>query len=179
MLVYRLTNSVNGKVYIGIHGKTDDVENRWMAHIKKAKSGSPDVFVVDVLYRAQTDSELRKMETFFIILHQSHVRENGYNQTLGGQGLWSPSEELRARLRLVHTETQSSPAYRARMSAKLAVISAAGLNCCKAKAVRCLSTKEIFASLQNAVDKFGGCTSNLARSIRLGHRYFGKTWAYA
>jgi hypothetical protein len=40
----------------------------------------------EVIYRAKTADELSKMETFFIVLHQSHKVENGYNMTLGGEG---------------------------------------------------------------------------------------------
>jgi len=38
------------------------------------------------------------METFFIILHQSHKPENGYNMTMGGEGSygWTPSKETKA-----------------------------------------------------------------------------------
>lgn len=39
-----------------------------------------------MIYRAKTADELSKMETFFIVLHQSHKVENGYNMTLGGEG---------------------------------------------------------------------------------------------
>ncbi len=47
----------------------------------------PEVFTVEVIYRAKTLAELFKMETFFIVLHQSHATKNGYNLTLGGEGV--------------------------------------------------------------------------------------------
>jgi len=97
MLIYKLTNRVNGKVYVGKWRKAT-VTERWSRHLWGARHGSkahihnairkfgPEVFSVEILYRAKTDDELSKMETFFIILHQSHKPENGYNMTLGGEG---------------------------------------------------------------------------------------------
>lgn len=97
MLVYRVTNTVNGKVYIGkTEGST--VSRRWKEHRHAARRGSPyyfynairkygvGAFTVEVLHTAKTQDELRKMETFFIVLHQSYKPENGYNMTMGGDG---------------------------------------------------------------------------------------------
>lgn len=39
---------------------------------------------IEILYAAKTVAELNAMETFFILLHQSHLPENGYNRNLGG-----------------------------------------------------------------------------------------------
>ncbi len=104
MLIYRVTNTVNGKVYIGKWSHpTSDL--RWRLHKSAAKNGSPyyfhrairkygpDAFKVEVIHRAQTLDELSKMETFFIILHQSHKPENGYNMTMGGEGRLGPMPE--------------------------------------------------------------------------------------
>jgi len=190
MLVYRITNTVNGKVYIGIHGKTSDVQNRWMVHLKKAKCGSqlyihrairkygPGSFTVEVLHHAKTEEELRAMETFFIAQHQSHIRENGYNQTSGGDGLWNPSDELRRRLSRIHTETQASPEYRAKMSAKMKLVTPTANNCCKSKSVHCLDTGETFPSLQEVVERLGGCTRNLSRAIQRNWKFFGRRFEY-
>lgn len=96
MVVYRRTNTKNGKVYIGKTTRT--AEERWIDLLAEIKRGSTnpvhnairkygsESFMTDILYEARTYEELSKMETFFIILHQSHLRENGYNLTLGGDG---------------------------------------------------------------------------------------------
>jgi len=98
MIVYKITNRVNGKVYIGKCMGSSRAEDRWSNHKSDAKNGSPyyfhrairkygpKAFKVEILYTAKTPHELSQMETFFIILHQSHFRENGYNLTLGGDG---------------------------------------------------------------------------------------------
>jgi group I intron endonuclease len=97
MLVYRVTNQSNGKTYIGKTVQT--VERRWEDHVWDATSGrlssllhrairkyGRDAFKVEILHQAKGVVELSSMETFFIIIHQSHHPENGYNMTLGGEG---------------------------------------------------------------------------------------------
>ena len=108
MVVYRITNKINGKVYIG--KTTLSAAQRWRHHCKAARAGSPvylyrairkygaDSFALEPLYTAKTEKELNAMETFFIIMHQSHLRENGYNGTLGGTG-GPQTEEIRRKMR--------------------------------------------------------------------------------
>lgn len=100
MVIYRLTCRVSGRVYIGKTVKP--AEHRWNQHIADAADGldlflhrairkhGSKAFSLDVLYTAKTVEELNAMETFFIVLHQSHRPENGYNMTLGGDGGITP-----------------------------------------------------------------------------------------
>jgi len=109
MIVYRIINKINGKVYIGKTTKTH--MHRWALHRKAVQSGSQvyfhravrkygfKSFTIEPLYTAKTEQELTAMETFFIILHQSHKPENGYNGTLGGDGTGLLTEETRQRMR--------------------------------------------------------------------------------
>jgi len=97
MFVYLVRNQINEKVYIG-KWQGSRVKDRWREHIRDAQAGAqrkfysairkygPKSFTIEILYRAKTPVELSRMETFFIILHQSHLSENGYNMTLGGDG---------------------------------------------------------------------------------------------
>jgi group I intron endonuclease len=113
MKIYKITNLVNGKVYIG-KWQGSRVEDRWKEHVSDALSGmrrlfysairkyGPTAFGLKTIYTAKTPDELSKMETFFILLHQSHKIENGYNMTLGGDGFRGPhTEETKAKLRKV------------------------------------------------------------------------------
>jgi group I intron endonuclease len=120
MLIYRVTNTVNGKVYIG-KWRGSNVRGRWNRHCYAAKRNSPfyihrairkygaDAFTVEVLHHAKTKEELRKMETFFIVLHQSQKPENGYNMTMGGEGLSNPTDETREKLRIARKRNPYSP----------------------------------------------------------------------
>ncbi len=110
MIIYRILNRVNGKVYIGkisLAGKT--IQDRLHEHFLRpsnrhlagaSRKYGPDAFTVEVIYRAKTPVELSKMETFFIVLHQSFKPENGYNMTMGGEG-GPPTEEVRRRLSVI------------------------------------------------------------------------------
>jgi hypothetical protein len=53
------------------------------------------------------------------------------------------------------------------------------LSLLKNKPVRCLNTNETFPSLTYVIERFGGCTGNLSRSIKKGHNFFGKRFEYA
>src|SRR5208282_6747177 len=130
MIVYRRTNTKNGKVYIGKTTRTSD--ERWISLLYEINRGShapihnairkygAESFTTDILYEARTYEELSKMETFFIILHQSHLRENGYNLTLGGDGaapgelnpMWGKThtDEVKATLRALRLGTTQTEA---------------------------------------------------------------------
>jgi|SRR5271157_576895 len=119
MLLYRVTNRINGKVYIG-KWQGGSAQERWSQHVAEAGRGSrryfcnairkwgTAAFSVEEIYKAKTPYELARMETFFIILHQSHLSENGYNRTLGGERMFGVmlgkrhSEASRRKMRLSH-----------------------------------------------------------------------------
>lgn len=94
MIVYRFTNLINGKVYIGqtvkplkvrrhLHDWSIRKGRKQAIHFAIAKYGWEN-FRIETLYAAKSIAELNAMETFFIILHQSHLPENGYNRNRGG-----------------------------------------------------------------------------------------------
>lgn len=128
MVVYRITNKVNGKVYIG---KTVQLATRrWRQHVSDVKrytfpihnairKHGEDAFTVETIYCAKTSNELNKMETLFIILHQSHISENGYNMTLGGDGGEVPNAATRAKMSSSRKGKKSSPEANAKRSARM------------------------------------------------------------
>lgn len=98
MLVYRITNTVNGKVYVGITTKA--VTERWADHLVTAskskhtralynaiKKYGADVFSVTELASASSMDELQKLEREFIVSLNS-MAPHGYNMTFGGEGVW-------------------------------------------------------------------------------------------
>ena len=104
-IVYKHT-SPNGKVYIGI---TSQKPNRRFRdgkgyynnkHFYNAiKKYGWDNFSHEVLFDNLTEEEAKLMEQFYIALYDSF--KNGYNRTLGGEGLlgYTPTEETRIKLR--------------------------------------------------------------------------------
>lgn len=90
-VVYQITNTVNGKRYIGYTSKT--VCERWKGHLKDARLGSTvhfhnairkygeDAFVSEVLYKNNTSKDAKETEILMIL-----DRSPEYNKTYGGDG---------------------------------------------------------------------------------------------
>ena len=93
MKVYLITNSVNGKQYVGQTVKS--VEKRWKQHLRDVKRGTLphlysamkkygiDKFFVQELCSVLTQEELNVAEVFYIIVLGTKS-PNGYNLTEGG-----------------------------------------------------------------------------------------------
>jgi len=92
MLIYKITNNVNGKVYIGQTTKT--LEQRKAGHLQDAKNGVNrhlydamrkygfENFIFEELCKANSKSELNYLEAKYILEYDS-VR-TGYNMGYGG-----------------------------------------------------------------------------------------------
>jgi group I intron endonuclease len=99
MLIYRVINKSNGKIYIG---KTQSNNHllRWKQHIQQAKAGSqlyfhrairkygPNNFEISIMKRANNSLVLERLERQFIRLNRSDEHEIGYNMTKGGIGFF-------------------------------------------------------------------------------------------
>ena len=95
MIIYKSTNKINGKVYIGQTIKS--LEQRIKGHIKESKidSNRPFMssinkygvsnFIFEVIDSANSLDELNDKEIYWINFYNS-VSPNGYNVTGGGQG---------------------------------------------------------------------------------------------
>ena len=90
--IYKITNNINGKVYIGQTTRT--IKDRWKQHINDSKSKTnlpyfhkainkygPENFSIEKIIEAP-QSELDELEIFYIKKYDSY--NNGYNMTLGG-----------------------------------------------------------------------------------------------
>lgn len=113
MIIYRLTNTVNGKVYIG---KTEGtLSSRINGHLRAVKEGSRTVlhqairkhglqsFKQEVICSARTAEHLSELERHFIAEHDCCIldgRNKGYNMTRGGEGFTSEDATLLSRKQL-------------------------------------------------------------------------------
>lgn len=91
--IYRYTNRINGKSYIG---KSTNIEQRKICHLRKTKSGDTTYFHnalrkygeqnfdFEILEFCQ-ESELDEREQYYI-KHFNTIMPNGYNMTVGGDG---------------------------------------------------------------------------------------------
>ncbi|AFX93521.1 homing endonuclease [Serratia phage phiMAM1] len=94
--VYKITNNVNGKTYIGV--TTRNPEHRWWEHCNSARKGSDffihqairkygeDQFSFQVISESNDGEELKRLEMENIKISCSHMTQNGYNKTWGGDG---------------------------------------------------------------------------------------------
>ncbi len=108
MLIYLITNRVNGKVYIGKWEGTD-VAARWKRHLQDAKKDSQfsihrairkhgeKNFEVRVLETTTSKQELCSLEMGYIKRFGSFDFSVGYNMTAGGEGCRA-NDEVRARM---------------------------------------------------------------------------------
>jgi group I intron endonuclease len=104
MFVYLITNTINGKRYVGQTKNT--LEQRWKSH--RSRSGctilynaiqkyGADNFIVESICEPPTVELAHEMEKYFIVVYNSKT-PNGYNMTDGGEGAVNPTPESRAKM---------------------------------------------------------------------------------
>ncbi len=87
MVIYKTTNKVNGKIYIGKNA-TDNPDYLGSGqYLKRAiKKYGRDNFVKEVIERCFDEASLDERERYWIAFYGSTNREVGYNLTDGGTG---------------------------------------------------------------------------------------------
>lgn len=103
MIIYKITNLINNKVYIG--QTVQPLYKRWWRHCHNGKSSvigsaiekyGKDNFSIEVIDTATTLEELNDKEIFWIN-HYNSISPNGYNIAGGGRN-HIVTDELRKRL---------------------------------------------------------------------------------
>lgn len=146
MFIYKITNKINGKVYIGQTIRS--LEIRWAEHkyskktaISKAiqKYGEEN-FKIEEIDGANSQSELNYKEWLLIHKFNSLDRNKGYNSTEGGGAGGRRSEESKLRSKIALKKSQNKKS---------------GSKNSNSKKVINTSTKEVFESALGAYKKSG------------------------
>lgn len=87
-LVYKITNTTNGKIYIGAH-QTDDIDDGYFGSGKALKSAirkyGKEVFFKEILHDLPTKDAMYMMERELVT--QDFInRQDTYNMKIGGEG---------------------------------------------------------------------------------------------
>lgn len=117
MIVYLITNLVNGKLYVG--QTQQSLKARWLRHRREhrtylsraIKKYGRENFLVEPLATAETLEQLDALEGLWIRLLASHVRGVGYNVRLAAKGYRTlPPESIEQfrRERLGHEVTRET-----------------------------------------------------------------------
>ena len=113
--IYRLTNTVTGRIYIG---KTIDFKNRMKSH-KNHKNGTYlsnsirkhgwDKFKIEILIQDVPEEDLSNLEISYIEVENT-MSPNGYNLTKGGEGVsgYKHTEETRRNMTQTMIKRQSN-----------------------------------------------------------------------
>ena len=96
-IIYKITNLLNNKVYIGKTCRS--LEVRWREHRSRANQGcgyylhnairkyGEENFTIEMIEQTNSEKEINELEQKWINFYSSNLREKGYNLTNGGDGI--------------------------------------------------------------------------------------------
>lgn len=140
--VYKATNKIDGKSYIGMTGRNwthrrnqhllkafDLTSNGYNTYFHRAiRKYGTDAFEWDLLYQTKDHDHCLNIEIHLIEEHKTHWKHNGYNMTLGGdKGGYNGqpiSEDTRKKMSL--SKMSKKPEERKKMARKWKVIDPSG-----------------------------------------------------
>lgn len=132
MIIYRVTNKLNGKSYIGQTARPLEVRRgehlRSAFNLARAKYPAPlhlaisqdgkTNFEWEVLETGTSPEHLNERECFYIKLLKTQV-PHGYNQTVGGWMTDAMGDDIREKIAASMREAHKDPEYRAKHYPKL------------------------------------------------------------
>jgi len=128
MWIYKITNEINNKIYIGQTVRS--IERRWSGHKWEALNSQKyalhramhkhgiENFKIEILAETDSKEDLDRLEKKYIKEYNSFVNQNGYNMTEGGEGS-IPTEEARLNMSMAKKGRKLSEEHIAKMRAAL------------------------------------------------------------
>lgn len=123
--IYIITNTIDGKVYIGQTRRS--LSRRWIDHKSAGKSNSPcpiaqairthgpDAFTITALDNSDSGQQGDELERLYIALYGSMDPERGYNRVSGGLRDYSASAEVKAKMAAAQKASPATAAQIERM----------------------------------------------------------------
>lgn len=195
MIIYKITNRIDGKIYIGQTKRS--IEKRWREHCrsdsqcvrmhKAIEKYGKENFTVTQIDSAIDQEEANAKEIYWISFFDSANKEKGYNLTYGG-AIGNFNDEVRKKMSQDRTGEKNNffgkhhtVEMRKVMSEKKKGIYE-GSNHPKARKVRCVDTEEVFDTIKEAEQRFNISHGKITTVCQ--HRYGrktagGKRWEYA
>jgi group I intron endonuclease len=105
MIIYKITNNINNKIYVGKTEKT--LEERWKKHLfcvnhhinrylyDAINCYGINNFSIEKIDETEDNEELNEKEKYWIKKYNSTKKENGYNMQDGGIGGKQPEEIIK------------------------------------------------------------------------------------
>lgn len=186
MIIYKITNDINGKLYIG--QTIRPLITRWKSHVYKAKSGSQyalhcairkygeEHFHIEQIDIATSIEELNSKEIYWIDKLNTMI-PNGYNMCEGGSTpIWNEYIVEKVSGENHWTTRQSFSKETLKKKHDALYMKPSG----RSKPVRCIETGEVFQFAKEAYYKYGYQHSKIlecCKGRRKTHR--GLHWEYA
>lgn len=134
MVIYKITNKINGKVYIG--QTIQNLPRRWAEHIYKSgkinkplynsiKKYGKESFIIKEIDGANSLSELNYKEWLLIHQHNSLDRKSGYNLKEGGNNK-TYSIASKSKMSKTHTEIHKNRGSENHPNSKVVINSKSG-----------------------------------------------------
>lgn len=174
-IVYKHTNMVNNKVYIGITSQDPIV--RWQGgngyrdnyHFHRAiKKYGWKSFSHEIISKNLSKKEACSFEIFLISYYKSSDRRYGYNISLGGN---VPSKESIEKARQKNIGSKRTEEQKEKMRQNHADFSKG--NHPSARKIICVTTMELFDCITDAGDKYNLNKSDIGRCCRGELNYVG------
>ena len=101
--IYKTTNLVNGKIYIGQHKSTQFDKlycGSGSLFLKALEKYGRDSFTCEMLEACNSFEELNEREKYYISLYDSMNKTLGYNLTEGGQGISGYKHDFKSKRKI-------------------------------------------------------------------------------